>query len=321
MSALADLKGELDLRRKLFILAGGIQDLKDDCVVVQDTGYDVEKSIFSVMDERTKEAIKQNAKKPMWSDSAVSRVSRDFERVPRPLPESQELLNFMRDDCDFKIEHADGSFMDHLAFCRDYGAANYKSRSPTPLLLHSIMGVGTNIFPMEKAKLPRLKELVSPADFAHIQAFPSILRLVFGCELVDALAGSVARGERLSAVSFHRLMDNEPLRLTAEELWVQLNYQLIHLMDFLPLAHWSASMEHGQFQSFARLFDLLTRAGHLEADVAWHVSDGEFSMRDMIAGELPGQLEGRVATKGFQEERSGRIGHSLDFKLELASNM
>ena len=62
-----------------------------------------------------------------------------------------------------------GSFMDHLTFCRDYCAAHYPGVSSTPyvhresvaalehfltaacdyrLFIHSIMGVGTNIFPM-----------------------------------------------------------------------------------------------------------------------------------------------------------------------------
>jgi len=35
----------------------------------------------------------------------------------------------------------DGSFLDHLTFCHDYGAVNYPSESPRVLFVHSIMGV------------------------------------------------------------------------------------------------------------------------------------------------------------------------------------
>lgn len=322
-SALAELKGELDLRRKQYILAGGVSDMKNHCVLVPDLDYEVEKSIWGVMDEPIKAMIRQNARKPMWSDSAIARVARDFESIPRPLPESTELLDFMRDECDFRIEHADGSFMDHLTFCRDYGAAHYKQQSPTPLLLHSILGVGTNIFPMDKSKIPRLQQLVSRPDFAQIQAFPSILRLVSDLELLDALAEVLERGQRLSGVSFHRLIDNAPLRLSTDELWTQLNFHLIHLMDFLPVANWGApeSLASGQFQVFARLLSLLTQAQRLEAKVVWDASDGGASLRDLVAGMLPGQAEGRAFVRGFQHERSEKIGHSLDFKLELAANL
>ena len=53
--------------------------------------------------------------------------------------------------CQVKAEHADGSFMDHLLFCHDYCAVHFKGHSPRVLLLHSILGVGTNIFPIKVA--------------------------------------------------------------------------------------------------------------------------------------------------------------------------
>lgn len=64
--------------------------------------------------------------------------------------------------------------MDHLHFCRDYSAAHYKGHSPTPLLLHSICGVATNLFPMEPAKLPQLAKLLTPDELTHVTAFPSV---------------------------------------------------------------------------------------------------------------------------------------------------
>ena len=54
-------------------------------------------------------------------------------------------------------------------------------------------------------------------------------------ELCSAL-GVSALGCRFS---FHRLIDNERIELTVAQLWVQLNYHLIHAMDFLPIANWT----------------------------------------------------------------------------------
>lgn len=79
----------------------------------------------------------------------------------------------MKDECNFKCEHADGSFLDHLQFCYEYGAVHYAAHSPRVLLLHSIMGVATNIFPMGTELVPRLKTMVTPSEYTHIEAFPS----------------------------------------------------------------------------------------------------------------------------------------------------
>jgi hypothetical protein len=68
--------------------------------------------------------------------------------------------------------------MDHLHFCRDYSLVHYKGHSPLVMLLHSICGVGTNIFPMDANKLPKLAKLVTPAELTQICAFPSFVRLL-----------------------------------------------------------------------------------------------------------------------------------------------
>ena len=43
---------------------------------------------------------------------------------------------------------------------------------------------------------------------------------------------------KLVGIQYHRVLDNAVIELDAESLWVQLNYQLIHLLDFLPSANW-----------------------------------------------------------------------------------
>ena len=36
------------------------------------------------------------------------------------------------------MEHADGSFLEHLVFCHDYAARYYPEHSPNVALLHSL---------------------------------------------------------------------------------------------------------------------------------------------------------------------------------------
>ena len=49
--------------------------------------------------------------------------------------------------------------------------------------------------------------------------------------------------------------------MSAPDLWIQLNYQLIHLVDFLPVSNWSVHADDTAFIVFRDLYDLLTQAG------------------------------------------------------------
>jgi hypothetical protein len=86
-----------------------------------------------------------------WSDEAVEEVRTAFEnsqaakvlapppRQARPGvtltdPKSTAIFEFMEQHCDFACEHADGSFMDHLFFCRDYRSVFVLARL-VPLLV------------------------------------------------------------------------------------------------------------------------------------------------------------------------------------------
>merc|ERR1719336_1828438 len=96
-------------------------------------------------------------------------------------------MRFMVEECDFNIEHADGSFLDHLQYCYEFSSVHMPNHSAMPMFLHSIMGVGTNLFPMKLEQKPRLAELVSTNDMAHIEAFPSVLRLLLSRPFTDEL--------------------------------------------------------------------------------------------------------------------------------------
>ena len=84
----------------------------------------------------------------------------------------------MMNDFNFAMEHADGSFMDHLKFCYEYSATHFRAHSPRVLLLHSILGVATNYFPMKAELLPKLQGMLTDFENTHVEAFPSILRLL-----------------------------------------------------------------------------------------------------------------------------------------------
>jgi hypothetical protein len=47
------------------------------------------------------------------------------------------------------------------------------------MLLHSILGTGTNTFAMPAEKIPELRELMTPSEWAQTEAFPSVLRLLY----------------------------------------------------------------------------------------------------------------------------------------------
>ena len=105
--------------------------------------------------------------------------------MPRPnrlslrRPIDQRLIDFMIDECDFSMEHADGTFLEHLVFCHHYAARHYPEHSPNVALLHSILGTATNTFAMDAGKLPKLKALLTEFEAIHVETFPSILRLLY----------------------------------------------------------------------------------------------------------------------------------------------
>eukprot|EP01046_Picozoa_sp_COSAG06_P068812 COSAG06_NODE_18475_length_885_cov_7.842239_1_plen_74_part_10 len=62
-------------------LQGGVRDLADECIVVQDKDFDVENSIFGVLPEKMKMAMAANQKKPYWSDGAIARADAAYADV------------------------------------------------------------------------------------------------------------------------------------------------------------------------------------------------------------------------------------------------
>lgn len=86
------------------------------------------------------------SKREAWRPDVLAQIEEGFARVaaslPRHVTDDAPIYKFMATQCDFALEHADGSFMDHLHFCADYAALHMSQHSPRVLLLHSICGVG-----------------------------------------------------------------------------------------------------------------------------------------------------------------------------------
>jgi hypothetical protein len=214
----------------------------------------------------------------------------------------------MREECDFATEHADGSFMEHLQFCYEYATIHFRQHSARVAFLHSILGVGTNLFPMAAAKMPQLRAMLSDFEWLHVQSFPSVLRLIFSGEFLReliAMAGEEdettttsakevnatdkneenekknsdatnqskrTKLDRISEVTFYRVLDNEPLRLAADDLWIQLNFQMMHLLDFIPVSNWTAQSNDIYLQNFVLLHGFLRRAGRLQCTLDFNIS-------------------------------------------------
>jgi hypothetical protein len=255
----------------------------------------------------------------------VVRAEYEAARAAHPLPAvSPELMRFLVSECDFDVEHADGSFLDHLYFCFEYSVQHYPGQSPLVMLLHSILGTGTNTFAMPADKIPTLRALMTPSEWAQTEAFPSVLRLLYAGSLRQELRENVHRADAIASIRLHRVIDNEPITMSGEDLWVALNYQLIHLVDFVPVANWSMHQNDTSFILFRDLYDLLERAGKRKAIVGYTPTSRPRKLEGEPQGVgawlttlIPVSASERMAAKAVTRF-SERIGHSLDYQIAWA---
>lgn len=329
-----DSIGALDLRRKEQIAIARATDHADEVILAEIPGFNLSKSIFGeITSPLARAAMTTNLEwRPFWLDAAAKRISDDYaQQVAASPPPSidPKLIEFMNTKCDFKIEHADGSFLDHLRFCYDYSAAHYRTASPIPSLLHSIMGVGTNYFPMNRSLIPELQTLVSREDFHQIESFPTFLRYVIHRGLIRELAAmSRAKLDSIVAIKYYRVIDNRPLRMTADEMWVQLNYQMLHALDFLPTAYWDHFAADPFLGEFDELYSLLSKASKLQADVRPSLtsnftdySKGQppESLFSRLTGWAPKAVQASIAREEAAKQVAGfsrAIGHNFSYEFE-----
>jgi hypothetical protein len=316
-------------QRKAAIARGAALEHTGKVLIAPIPNFDLDRTIFKTLEGRAARFVMSTrvGKEARWDAATTQTVQAEYQaaRMAHPLPEvSAELMNFLVSECDFNVEHADGSFLDHLYFCFEYCVQHYPQHSALVMLLHSILGTGTNTFAMTADKIPALRPLMSSWEWTQVEAFPSVLRLLYAGPLRQELRNNAHRVHAMASISFHRVIDNAPITMNAEDFWVALNYQLIHLVDFLPAANWSMHQNDTSFILFRDLYDLLEVSGRREAIVGYtpasahRKSDGEpQGLGEWLTTLIPVRVSERMAAKSVARF-SERIGHSLDYRITWA---
>jgi hypothetical protein len=325
-SAMVD--ATLNVQRKAAITMGGAVDHAGRVKVEPMADFDMGRTIFGGLQGIARRVMHEKlAKQTVWDRTVAGDVEAAYAAAQstQPAPKiDQRLIRFMKDECDFSMEHADGTFLEHLRFCHDYAARHYPGHSPNVALLHSILGTATNTFAMKADKLPKLKALLTEFESIHVEAFPSVLRLLY-TGLLDELEQNLHRLGKLNALRCHRVIDNAPLRIDATNFWINLNYHLMHFVDFMPPANWSTHRSDPLLQMFEKLSSLLDRAGQRQAKVEVRFPDTTTAP----VGEtrtLFGQLSGLLLTPAVKLRLAGKsirkyseqCGHDLSYQLEWA---
>ena len=313
-------------QRKAAIVSGGIADHSGKVEVKPIENFDLNRTIFQTLEGNLPRLVIQTriAKDVVWDNDAAAPIEKAYaakssaKKLP---PIDKELLRFLSEECDFDVEHADGSFLDHLYFCYEYTHHYFPGHSALVMLLHSILGTGTNTFAMVKEKIPQLKPLMSAEEWTHVESFPSVLRLLYDIKILKELEANKARLASLKEVHFNRVIDNEPIRMSGKDFWVQLNYQLIHLTDFIPVSNWSAHANDSAFILFRRLYKFLQETGKLEAKVGYTppalfgaVQREELSVVGRLLTLLPEGISEWLTAQSVRNF-SRAIGHDLSYRL------
>ena len=313
--------------RKSAIVHGGVADRAGQVSITPIKDFDLDRTIFQTLEGAAARYVMRTrvAKEVSWKPDSAREIQDRYAvaRDQHPLPGVKpELLRFLVEECDFDVEHADGSFLDHLYFGFEYTVQHYPQHSPLVMLLHSILGTGTNTFAMTAEKIPPLKEMLSPFEWNHIEAFPSVLRLLYDGGLRQELRANIHRPDALRQIHFHRVIDNTPITMSGEDLWIQLNYQLIHLIDFLPVANWRTHQNDTAFIVFRDLYALMQEAGALEATLAYNPASGprkllneETSFTGWLTTLIPVGISEQMAAKSVRRF-SDRIGHDLAYQID-----
>ena len=177
---------------------------------------------------------------------------------------------------------------------------------------------------MKAEKIPSLYALLSEEEKIHVEAFPSMLRLITSLTLLEELSENIQRLDDLESIRFHRVIDNESCTMSAEDLWNQLNHHLIHFIDFLPAANWAYHSSDPVLQSFVRLSTFLDQAQKRRAkvEITFPKPKGPFSkptnetlsFGSKVSSFIPSGIKKKLAAKSVRKF-SNTINHSLDYTL------
>jgi len=165
--------------------------------------------------------------------------------------------------------------------------------------------------------------MLSEFEFQHVEAFPSILRLLSAGQIVQELINCIDNLHALKKITFHRVLDNEIIFMDADNFWIHLNFQLMHLLDFLPVACWGVNWDEPLMQVFLELFSLLKKADRVQANVLDVQIDPEARLDgqptrllDTAVRYVPSRVKRHLASKSIADF-SKAIGHSLKYELQF----
>lgn len=194
--------------------------------------------------------------------------------------------------------------------------------SGRPLMLHSIMGIGNNYMPCPPDKVEKLESLLTPFEWRHVEAFPAMVRIWDGGRLPEELLGyGPEKLRKIKGIAFHRVgpkHDNKEVYLDADDFWVQLNYQLVHNIDFFPAAFWGEQASRPAtekddpslliFRIYCdELTTVLKRVDKLLCKI-------NFEPDISVKGAIPESCSVKRRTARW-EKVSAKIGHTLDYKI------
>jgi len=114
----------LNLQRKSAIAQGGAFDLAGQVEVVRLKNLELERTIFGDLKGLPRMFMAEKlGKDAVWPQSVATAVEDKYSKTSCTAPPiDQRLVDFMQNECDFSMVHADGSFLEHLVFCHDYAA-------------------------------------------------------------------------------------------------------------------------------------------------------------------------------------------------------
>ena len=210
MKQAADERPDPSFHRKAAIAHGSALDHAGEVHVEPIDNFDLDRTIFKTLEGKAARYVMRTrvGKEVHWYAEPANDAQAAYAQMneAQPLPElNPELMRFLVEECDFDVEHADGSFLDHLYFCFEYSARHYPAQSPLVMLLHSILGTGTNTFAMTADKIPALQALMTPFEWAQTEAFPSVLRLLYAGNLRRELRENTRRADAIKSIAFHRV--------------------------------------------------------------------------------------------------------------------
>ena len=130
---------------------------------------------------------------------------------------------------------------------------------------------------------------------------------------------------QIKAVHFRRVIDNAEHSLSAEDLWIHLNFHLMHFLDFLPAAGWKAQLSEPLFQMFVELYTYLKRVDRIQCQLDFSLaspceradaSQLPLTLGTLVSTQVPKKLARKLAAKAVRQY-SRDCRHSLICEVEF----